>query len=137
MKAKGTLTDSYQINLDIDGHSYIVDRSIQNGGKDSGTSPHGMLLGSIASCKIIIAKSYLDHNDITYNKVDVKGTSNIIGKKRSERVEMEIEIIVYGAEMTDKDIRYMGRIVDKGCTMANILTASDENKVTTKIISQE
>lgn len=53
MKAKGTLTDSYQINLDIDGHSYIVDRSIQNGGKDSGTSPHGMLLGSMQVVKLL------------------------------------------------------------------------------------
>lgn len=133
MKAAGTLTDSYQIAFDIDGFSYIVDRSIEDGGKDTGTSPHGMLLGSIASCKIIVAKSYLDHNEIAYQKVDVEATSSITGKKRNERIEIEIKIIVTGAEMTEKDIRFMTRIVDKGCTMANIITASSENTVTTTI----
>lgn len=133
MKATGTLTDSYQIAFDIDGFSYIVDRSIEDGGKDTGTSPHGMLLGSIASCKIIVAKSYLDHNEIAYQKVDVEATSSITGKKRNKRIEIEIKIIVTGAEMTEKDIRFMTRIVDKGCTMANIITASSENTVTTTI----
>lgn len=47
-----------------------------------------------------------------------------------------IEIVVSGATMTEKDIRFMTRIVDKGCTMANILTASDENKVTTTITTK-
>lgn len=133
MKATGTLTDSYQIAFDIDGFSYIVDRSIEDGGKDTGTSPHGMFLGSIASCKIIVAKSYLDHNEIAYQKVDVEATSSITGKKRNERIEIEIKIIVTGTEMTEKDIRFMTRIVDKGCTMANIITASSENTVTTTI----
>lgn len=134
MKATGTLTDSYQVALNIDDFPYTVDRSLEDGGKNTGTSPHGMLLGSIASCKIIVAKSYLDHNEMAYEKVDVEATSTITGKKRSERIEIEVVIIVAGADMTEKDIRFMKRIVDKGCTMANILTASDENKVSTTII---
>lgn len=136
MKTTGTLTDSYQVAFDIDGFPYTVDRSIEDGGKNTGTSPHGMLLGSIASCKIIVAKSYLDHNEIAYEKVDVEAISTIMGKKRNERINIEVEIIVTGAEMTEKDIRFMTRIVDKGCTMANILTASDENKVTTTITAK-
>lgn len=136
MKATGTLTDSYQVTFDIDGFPYIVDRSIEDGGKNTGTSPHGMLLGSIASCKIIVAKSYLDHNELAYEKVEVEATSTIMGKKQNERINIEVEIIVTGAEMTEKDIRFMTKIVDKGCTMANILTASDENKVTTTITAK-
>lgn len=135
MKAQGTLTDSYQITFDIDGFPYIVDRSIQDGGKNTGTTPHGMLFGSIASCKIIVAKSYLDHNHIAYEDVEVIANSHITGSKRKERIEIDIEIIVTGARMSEKDIRFMTRIVEKGCTMANILTASDENKVTTKVTS--
>lgn len=134
MNAKGTLTDSYQISFDIDGFPYTVDRAIEDGGKNTGTSPHGMLLGSIASCKIIVAKSYLDHHAITYEKVDVEADSTITGKSRNERIAIEVKIIVSGAEMTEKDIRFMTRIVDKGCTMANILTAGGENTVTTTIV---
>lgn len=134
MNAKGTLTDSYQISFDIDGFPYTVDRAIEDGGKNMGTSPHGMLLGSIASCKIIVAKSYLDHHAIAYEKVDVEADSTITGKSRNERIAIEVKIIVSGAEMTEKDIRFMTRIVDKGCTMANILTAGGENTVTTTIV---
>lgn len=136
MKATGTLTDSYQVSFDIDGFPYTVDRSIEDGGKNTGTTPHGMLLGSIAGCKIIVAKSYLDHNDIPYETIDIEATSTITGKKRNERIEIIINIVVSGAKMTEKDIRFMTRIVDKGCTMANILTASDENKVTTTITTK-
>ena len=39
MKSTGTLTDSYQVTFDIDGFPYIVDRSIEDGGKNTGTSP--------------------------------------------------------------------------------------------------
>lgn len=136
MKATGTLTDSYQVSFDIDGFPYTVDRSIEDGGKNTGTTPHGMLLGSIAGCKIIVAKSYLDHNDIPYETIDIEATSTITGKKRNERIEIIINIVVSGAKMTEKDIRFMTRIVDKGCTMANILTASDENKVITTITTK-
>lgn len=136
MKATGTLTDSYQVSFDIDGFPYTVDRSIEDGGKNTGTTPHGMLLGSIAGCKIIVAKSYLDHNDIPYETIDIEATSTITGKKRNERIEIIINIVVSGAKMTEKHIRFMTRIVDKGCTMANILTASDENKVTTTITTK-
>ena len=136
MKVTGTLTDSYQVLFDIDGFPYTVDRSIEDGGKNTGTTPHGMLLGSIAGCKIIVAKSYLDHNDIPYETIDIEATSTITGEKRNERIEIMIEIVVSGATMTEKDIRFMTRIVDKGCTMANILTASDENKVTTTITTK-
>lgn len=136
MIAIGSLNDSFQVTIDIDGFPYTVDRSIEDGGKNTGTSPHGMLLGSIADCKIIVAKSYLDHNKITFEKLNVNETSKITEKKRAERIEIELDIIVIGAEMSKKDICFMTRIVEKGCTMANIVTASAEYKITTTITTE-
>lgn len=137
MYAEGFLTDSHQVSLSIDGFDYVVDRSIEQGGKNEGTSPHGFLLGSILSCKGIVAKSYLDHNQLPYEKLVIKAKSQIKGKTRQETIHIDIEITVHGAQLSEKDIRYMTRIVDKGCTMANILTAGDANTVTTTILAED
>lgn len=135
MKTQGYLTDSYQISLTIDGYDYVADRTSERGGKDSGTSPHGLLLGSVAACKLMVAKSYLDHNQIPYERVDVNAESKIKGKKRRETIEIDVYITVNGADMSEKDLNYMTRIVEKGCTIANILTAGEQNTVTTTISS--
>lgn len=135
MHAEGFLTDAHQVSLNIDGFDYIIDRSLEKGGKNEGTSPHGFLLGSILGCKTIVAKSYLDHNRLPYERLDVQADSQIKGEPRQETIDIAVEIIVYGAQLTEKDIRYMTRIVEKGCTMANILTAGGENTVTTTIVA--
>ena len=41
------------------------------------------------------------------------------------------------AELTEKEHDFMTRIVDRGCTMANILTAGGENKVFLEILVKE
>lgn len=133
MFAKGTLTNSYQVELNIDDFDYTIDRSTALGGENTGTSPHGFLLGSIASCKAMVAKGYLDHNNIAYNRVEVEAESGILGKKRNETIEITVNLQVFGAHLDEKQIGFMTRIVDNGCTMANILTAGGQNKVNTII----
>ena len=137
MYTEGFLTDSHQVHLEIDGFPYTVARSLEDGGKNEGPSPHGFLLGSIASCKMIVAKSYLDHNNIAYEKIDVQANSKIKGPKRSETIAIEVKLVVLGANLDEKQLRYMQRIVDKGCTMANILTSGGENTVDTIIETQK
>lgn len=133
MEAKGFLTDTYQVNMEIDGFPYTVDRSLDKGGKNEGTSPHGLLLGSITTCKIIVAKSYLDHNNIHFDKIDVTANSEIKGRTRNETIDINVQLIIHGAHLDEKQQRHIKVIVDKGCTMANILTAGGQNTVTTTI----
>lgn len=133
MKAKGFLTDTYQVSLNVDDFNYTIDRTVEKGGKDEGTSPHGFLLGSIAGCKIIVAKSYLDHNNLPYEKIEVDAESTIHGSKKKETIDITVNLHVIGATLDEKELGYMSRIVQGGCTMANILTAGGKNTVTTKI----
>lgn len=133
LRTEGFLTDSYQITLDIEGFEYSVDKSIETGGNNTGTSPHGLLLGSIASCKLMVAKSYLDYNNISYKQVNIQAESQIKGKKHNETIEITVNIVVIGANLDEKEVGYMARIVEKGCTMANILTAGGENEIHTVI----
>lgn len=133
MKIAGQLTDSYQVKLNIDDFEYLSDRTEGKGGTNTGTSPHGFLLGSIASCKMMVAKGYLDHNKILYDRVEIEAESEIKGSKRKETIEIDVHIQVFGAQLDEKQLSFMTRIVDKGCTMANILTAGGKNKVTASI----
>lgn len=133
MKITGQLTDSYQVKLTIDDFEYISDRTEEKGGTNTGTSPHGFLLSSIASCKMMVAKGYLEHNHIPYDRVEIEAESEIQGAKRNETIEIDVYIKVFGANLDDKQLGFMSRIVDKSCIMANILTAGGENKVTATV----
>lgn len=135
MKVTGHLTDSYQIKMNINGYPYIADQSVEKGGEGSGISPHGYLLGSIASCKLMVAKGYLAHNNISYDRVEITGNSEIKGMKRRETIDIDVHITVYGGNLDAKQLDFMTRIVDKGCTMANILTAGGENNVTATVVN--
>lgn len=134
MLVKGQLTDSYQIALDVEGFEYIVDRSVEKGGKNSGTSPYGMLLSSIASCKLMVARGYLEHSKIPFERLEIEADGEIKGSPRKETVDISVTLIVIGADLTDKQLNFMKRIVDRGCTMANILTAGGENNIDLKIL---
>lgn len=136
MKLDGFLTDSYQTELNIDGFDYIADRELEKGGKNEGTSPHGYLLGSIAGCKIMVAKGYLTRNNHDFDRIEVQAESEIKGKPRAERMDIAVELTVHGAELSEKELSHLFRIVDQGCPMANVLTAGGENNVTTKIITK-
>lgn len=133
MEAKGFLTDSYRVSLDIEGFDYVVDQSEERGGENTGVPPHGMMLGSVAACKLQVAKGYLDYNKIAYKKVDVEASSKLNGPKRHETIEIDVLIKVHGANLNEKDIKNMTIIVENGCTMANVLTAGGENTVTTTV----
>lgn len=137
MLIKGYLTDSYKINLDVEGYDYVVDKSVEQGGQASGTSPYGMLLSSIAGCKLMVAKGYLDHNEISFERLEIETDGNITGSPRRETVEIDVKITVFGAELSEKEHNHLTRIVDRGCTMANILTAGGENKVNLEIINDK
>lgn len=134
MLVKGQLTDSYQIALDVEGFEYIVDRSVEKGGKNSGTSPYGMLLSSIASCKLMVARGYLEKSKIPFERLEIEADGKIKGSPRKETVDISVNLTVIGADLTDKQLNFMKRIVDRGCTMANILTAGGENNIDLKIL---
>lgn len=133
MIVQGSLTDSYKSTLDVDGFEYHADRSIEKGGENSGTSPHGLLAASVASCKLMVAKGYMDHNELSFSRIDITVDSKVTGSKRNETVEMDVQLTVRGATMEEKEISFLGRIVERGCTMANILTAGGKNIITTTV----
>lgn len=129
MLVRGFLNNSYQTKLDVDGFEYIADRSVEKGGENRGTSPHGLLVSSVAACKTMVAKGYLNHNKLPFEKIEVEAESEINGRPRNEIIAITVNLKIIGAELNEKEFDYLTRIVEKGCTMANILTAGGKNTV--------
>lgn len=133
MKLQGIMKDTYKTDLTVDGFDYVMDRSLDKGGEDTGTSPHGFLLSSIAGCKVMVAKGYLDHNKLSYDEIKVEAESDIQGLRGNETIDIVVNLHIVGANLSEKEESHLNRIVERGCTMANILTAGGKNNVTANI----
>ncbi len=72
MKLTGYLTETAQTNMNVVGFDYVADRPVADGGENSGMSPHGYLLASIAGCKMMVAESFLRINGHSFGKVEVE-----------------------------------------------------------------
>lgn len=134
MKLEGYLTKTAKTILNVDGFEYIADRPLADGGENTGMSPHGYLLASIAGCKVMVAESYLRANSHSFKRVEVEAESDLQGRRREETIDIVVDLRVVGAELSDVDIRHLTQFVDSACPMGNLLTAGGKNTVTTHIV---
>ncbi len=133
MKMTGFLGDTAKTYMNIDGFEYVADRPLEKRGENSGTSPHGFLLGSIAGCKVMVAEGFLNARGTKFEKIEVDAESQMHGGRRKETVDIVVNLRVIGAELTEKDVKHLNQYVEGACPMANILTAGGKNTVTTNI----
>ncbi len=134
MKLTGYVGETSKTYMTIDGFDYVADRSKDKGGEDSGTSPHGFLLGSIAACKMMVAESFLRANELDFEKIEVDAESEMHGGRRNETIDIVVNMRVIDAKLTEKDKKHLNQFVDGACSMANILTAGGKNSVKTNIL---
>ena len=134
MKLKGYLTDSAKTHLAIEGFEYVADRPVADGGENTGMSPHGYLLASIAGCKMMVAESYLRANGHAFEKVEAEAESELQGARRNETIDIVVQMRVHGADLTETNERHLNQIVESACPMGNLLTAGGKNTVTTHIV---
>ena len=134
MKLTGYLTATAKTKMNVEGFDYVADRPVADGGENSGMSPHGYLLASIAGCKMMVAESYLRANGHSFEKVEVEAESDLQGRRREERIDIVVDMRIIGAELNEADERHLKQFVDGACPMANLLTASGSNTVKTEIV---
>lgn len=52
------LTEGYRVEIRGDGHTWLADEPLDEGGSDTGPTPYEMLLGSLAACTCITLSMY-------------------------------------------------------------------------------
>lgn len=134
MKLEGYLTDTAKTHLNVEGFDYVADRPVAEGGENTGMSPHGYLLASIAGCKVMVAESYLRANGHVFKKVEVAAESDLRGRRREETIDIAVDMRVVGAELSEANVRHLNQFVESACPMGNLLTAGGKNTVTTNIV---
>lgn len=132
-KVTGSIKENKTFVAHMNGRQYIMDQNVE--GHDAiETSPGGFLALALAGCKAMSAMSYFEsrgkeavvtvHLEAEYPK-DTQGISQFMQSK----VVMEFE----GADLTEKDLRVVQRVVDKACTIQQVIDSS-ENVVNTEYV---
>jgi len=136
MKVTATLTDSYQVKALAGTHEYLIDQPEERGGKGTGASPGAVLAAAVAGCKAMVAKGYLDARKITYDRIDTTIEYEFKGPSTKSALEMTIYVDVIGANVDDKQLQQLQKIVTIGCPVANVLK-NDQNKIETVVQVKE
>lgn len=60
LKLTGKTTEKYQVQLSVNNHTIISDANAVDGGDGAAASPKDFFLSSVASCKLMTMKMYVD-----------------------------------------------------------------------------
>lgn len=72
--ARGTAhigKDSYQTQIEVDGHALVGDEPERNGGRNTGPAPYDFVLAGLGSCTAITLRMYADRKQWPLDAVDV------------------------------------------------------------------
>jgi putative redox protein len=61
VRATAKRREGYRHEVEIDGHTVVVDEPANAGGSDAGPSPTRLLLSSLAACTAITIEMYAEH----------------------------------------------------------------------------
>jgi putative redox protein len=112
-------------DVEVDGHSLIVDEPPDEGGKNTGPSPTRLLTASLASCTAITVEMYAERKqwDLGGFEVEVEADTD------AKPAHFEVALKVPGA-LDDDQVERL-RVIAGKCPVHRILKA--EAKVTDRV----
>ncbi|ADK13831.1 MULTISPECIES: OsmC family protein [Clostridium] len=121
LKCNAKLDGTFKVCAKVGNHEYIMDHSIENGGKDEGAIPGQMLLVALAGCKLMVISSYAQKRRITLEECEAQITGDFDEIKNGIGLNIKVDILVK-TDADDKEIKKMNDFVDKNCSIAAILS---------------
>ena len=110
-------------------HEFTVDEPIDKGGKDTAAKPSELLGASLASCTSITLQMYMNHKELTYNKVEVDVNFDVI---TTAQIKFNRHVIIEGT--FDEKIQTRLLKVANSCPVHKILERGHEIETTIEFI---
>lgn len=131
MKVEARAEDGYQVNCEVDGHTYVIDyMDPKNPDKElAGTKPGGLLVAALAGCKAIVVRQFLQARGIEA-PIDVKIEMGGSADTGRYVVDAKVKLTVEG-DVPERYRELIVKHVDDHCAIEHIILGSD-NKVETE-----
>lgn len=139
MKVKASSLRNLQVEIDAEGHRLLADEPKEAGGDDAGPDPYGLLLSSLAACKIITVHMYARRKEWPLEAVNLLLSTHKVHARDCEDCEsdpdakvdiIEAEISFEG-DLDDEQRERLAEISDR-CPVHRTLTS--EVKIRTEIV---
>lgn len=112
-------TDKYQCTINWRNGKFIVDEPVSVGGKDSGPDPYTLLLSSLASCKLITLRMYIDRKGWQVDCITVGVNMYRQTNAESASFIIECDIQFQGPVPDEQRLRLLE--IAKKCPVSRIL----------------
>ncbi len=111
MIVSGKNSGGYKVDLQAGAHALQSDRSVADGGDDAGPTPHELLLGSLAACKVITVQMYAQRKGWPLAGVNISlAYKRVNGERIVEQFDGEIGFV---GDLTDEQRQRLLEIAAK------------------------
>lgn len=111
--------EKYQCTIEWRNGKFIVDEPPETGGKDTGPDPYTLLLSSLASCKLVTLRMYIDRKG--WNIPQIAINANMYQEKKDEKFNTIIDCdILFISTVTDEQKLRLLEIA-KNCPVSKLL----------------
>lgn len=95
-----SLVQNYQVRIQSGSHVIIADEPIDHNGTDLGTDPYGLLMSSLAACKVMTVKMYAARKEWPLEGMDIKVTyQRVKARDCDECVSEKGNVDIFDCEM--------------------------------------
>src|SRR6476469_9575615 len=112
-------TDKYQCTIEWRNGKFIADEPESIGGKDIGPDPYTLLLSSLASCKLITLRMYIDRKGWEIDKIAI--SVNLYQETKSEMTTTIIDCDILFLSPVSEEQKMKLVEIAKNCPVSKIL----------------
>lgn len=117
---QGTIgTDKYQCIIEWRNGKFVADEPESIGGKDSGPDPYTLLLSSLASCKLITLRMYIDRKGWEVDRIAISANMYQETKEEVTTTVIDCDILFLSPVSDEQKMQLME--IAKNCPVSKII----------------
>lgn len=121
---RAEIASSFKIDLQLDGHKYILDKPTEYGGDNLGASPVGYLLSSLVGCKLMVCKAYMAKYHPLCYKIEAEAALDVKESIKEAELGGTIDFTFYGVPAADVNLEQLQLALKRHCTVHKLLSAA-------------